>query len=86
MSALRSAERYLSLTHPTPPSYNPAPAVHPDRMRALAALAWMDAYGRAMAEAEVPPNGDDFNDLMDGVGAILRGGRAPRIVITHAGR
>lgn len=86
MTALRSAERYISLTMPAQPGYDAGPAVHPDRLRALEAIRWVGLYAGRLEEAYSLPNGDDFREVVEGVRTILMGGQTPRICITHSGR
>lgn len=54
--------------------------------RIAAALAWMDTYCAELDVQMIPPNGDDFNELEEGVRSILNGGVAPNIRITPDGR
>lgn len=51
-----------------------------------AALAWMAHYCAELDAQAISPNGDDFNELEEGVRSILNGGAAPNIRITPAGR
>lgn len=43
-------------------------------------------YGNALDDAGIPPNGDDYNALAAGIGAILAGREPAPIKITEAGR
>ena len=54
--------------------------------RVMAALKFLRDYNDALDEKELPPNGDDFNDLSSGLTSILRDGIVPEIKITEKGR
>lgn len=54
--------------------------------RAVAVDDYVKAYLGALNDAEIAPNGDDFNALADGIDALLGGEPAPAIAITSKGR
>ena len=54
--------------------------------RVRAALRFLQSYNDALDAKEVPPNGDDFNDLSSGLTSILRDGIVQEIKITEKGR
>lgn len=50
-----------------------------DTARVEAALAFLQRYGDELDRLEIPPNGDDWNDTVNGAVSILRDGVVPDI-------
>jgi hypothetical protein len=62
------------------------PNIFNAKARIERALAWLERYNDAMADKEIPPNGDDYNEIASAVEHILCGGEDPEINITEKGR
>lgn len=81
-AALALPDEPKRITYPV----DPAKTLEVETAIASEAGAFVSAYLEALNEAEVSPDGSDFNDLADGVLAILAGGATPVIPITEEGR
>lgn len=54
--------------------------------RADQALDFIDRYNGELNRQEIPPNGDDFNAIVDGIETILRLGTVPELKVKREGR
>jgi len=57
-----------------------------DTARVEAALRFLQDYSNALDSIGMPPNGDDWNDTVNSLVAILRDGFVPEIELTEKGR
>jgi hypothetical protein len=54
--------------------------------RVSALVEWNRDYNAALNVQEIPPNGDDFNELSSEIDHILAGGEPTKIDVTEEGR
>lgn len=47
---------------------------------------YINRYDEELNDQSIPPNGDDYNEIVRGVRWILGGGRVPPINVTPEGR
>lgn len=54
------------------------------KLRRIAAF--IETYDGKLDALELPPNGDDYNEIMDGLRSILAGGMVPEVKVSEEGR
>ena len=76
----------ITVEEVTPAPVEFAPLMVDDTTRVEVALRWLQDYGNALDDIEASPNGDDWNDTVQGITSILRDGVVPPVRLKTMGR